>query len=92
MRTIQEIKDQLFLVTVKERMLDNIKERSKIVSLCAERNAPHYTQLREYLHCTKRQVQALIKMPVIRLADTAEEIAKEKSELLNEMHQLGNTI
>ena len=57
MRTIQEIKDQLFLVSVKEQMCDNIQERSKIVSLCAERNASHYTQLREYLHCTKRQVQ-----------------------------------
>lgn len=31
-------------------------------------------------------------MPVIRLADTAEEIAEEKRELLNEIHHLDNNV
>lgn len=93
MRTIQEIKDQLFLVSVKERMCDNIQERSKIaIELCSEKHAPHYKQLCKYLNCTKHQANLLAKMPIIRLADTAEEIANEKRELLNELHQLDNKL
>lgn len=89
MRTIQEIKDQLFLVSVKERMCDNIQERSKIVHLCdARTQAPHYVQLCKYLNCTEHQANLLAKMPVIRLADTAEEIAQEKRKLLNELHKV----
>lgn len=88
MRTIQEIKDQLFIVEVKERMLDNITERSKIVHLCDERTeAPHYTKLCKYLKCTEEQAKLLVQMPAVRLADTAEEIAVEKKQLLNELQQ-----
>ena len=93
MRTIQEIKDQLFLVSVKERMLNDIKERSKIaIELCSEKHAPHYMQLCKYLNCTERQANLLAKMPIIRLADTAEEIAQEKRELLNEIQHLDNKL
>lgn len=89
MRTIQEIKDQLFLVSVKERMCDNIQERSKIVHLCdARTQAPHYELLCKYLNCTEEQAKLFIQMPVIRLADTAEEIAQEKRKLLNELHRV----
>ena len=83
MRTIQEIKDQLFIVEVKERMLDNITERSKIVHLCNElTEAPHYKKLCRYLNCTEKQARLFAKLPAIRLADTAEEIAVEKKQLL----------
>lgn len=89
MKSINEIKDQLFLVSVKERMCDNIQERSKIaIELCSEKHAPHYVQLCKYLNCTEHQANLLAKMPVIRLADTAEEIAQEKRKLLNEMHRV----
>lgn len=89
MKSINEIKDQLFLVSVKERMLNDIKERSKIsIELCSEKHAPHYVQLCKYLNCTEHQANLLAKMPVIRLADTAEEIAQEKRELLNELHSV----
>ena len=92
-KTIQEIEDQLFIVGVKERMLNNIKERSKIVHLCDGRTeAPHYTKLGKYLKCTEEQAKLFIQMPVIRLADTAEEIAQEKRKLLNEIHQLDNNV
>lgn len=93
MRTIQDINDQLFLVSVKERMCDNIQERSKIVHLCdARTEAPHYARLCKYLNCTEEQARLFIQMPVIRLADTAEEIAQEKRELLNEIHHLDNNV
>ena len=88
MRTIQEIKDQLFIVGVKERMLNNIEERSKIVHLCDERTeAPHYTRLCKYLICTEKQARLFAKLLAIRLADTAEEIAAEKEQLLNELQK-----
>ncbi|MCQ2348396.1 MAG: hypothetical protein MJZ65_04320 [Paludibacteraceae bacterium] len=89
MRTIQEIKDQLFLVSVKKRMLNDIQERSKIsIELCSEKHAPRYTQLCQYLNCTERQANLLAKMPIIRLADTAEEIAHEENELIKELNAL----
>lgn len=89
MKSINEIKDQLFLVSVKERMLNDIKERSKIsIELCSKKHAPHYVQLCKYLNCTERQANLLAKMPVIRLVDTAEEIAGEKRGLLNELHSV----
>lgn len=85
MKNIEKIKDQLFLISVLERTSDNIKERSKIVFMCAERKAPHYTQFCKYLHCTEKQARLFAKLPAIRLADTAEEIAAEKEQLLNEL-------
>ena len=87
MKNIEKIKDQLFLISVLERTSDNIKERSKIVFMCAERRAPHYTQFCKYLHCTEKQARLFAKLPAIRLADTAEEIAVEKKQLLNELQQ-----
>ena len=93
MRTIQEIKDQLFIVSVKERMLNNIKERSKIVHLCNElTEAPHYKKLCRYLNCTEKQARLFAKLPAIRLADTAEEIAAEKEQLLNELTSLSKLV
>lgn len=72
-------------------MCDNIQERSKIVHLCdARTEAPHYTRLCKYLNCTEEQARLFIQMPVIHLADTAEEIANEKRDLLNELSLLYN--
>lgn len=86
MKTINQLRDQLFLVRTLERMVDNIDERSKIaVLMCSHRNAPHYDMLRKYLNCSEKQARKLCKLPALALTKSAEELAVEEATLIADL-------
>lgn len=87
--TKQEIEDELVLISILERLVDNLDERSKAVMLIGRTNAPSgYLEFRKRYNCTETQARKFAKLNAVRLCATRDELAQERKTLQARLEKL----